>query len=237
MSNTQKRTPLKFTDVFSRNQGSLTKKQQDMLRQKKVAVVGCGGLGGYVIEQLVRLGLGTVHCFDPDSFSASNCNRQLGALITTLGQNKAQVLAERAATVHPFSTVIPFLSDFREAQDPQAFVVDVVVDCLDDIGARHDLAALCARRRLTLVHGAVNGWSGQVGVVPPGGTLFQKLYPDSVKEGCEVKSSPSVLSCTVACIAGMQVAEVIKLLLGLPSELLDAALYLDLKEFECVKLS
>ena len=101
-----------FTDCFARNQGSLTDEQQHLLHKKRVAVIGCGGLGGYVIEELVRIGVGQLHLFDPDVFSPSNCNRQLNALEPTMGQNKAEVAASRAATSIP-SQVTPFPVDFR----------------------------------------------------------------------------------------------------------------------------
>ena len=61
-----------------------------ILQQKRVAIIGCGGLGGYVIEELARIGIGHLHRFDPDTFSASNCNRQLNALESTMGLYKAE---------------------------------------------------------------------------------------------------------------------------------------------------
>jgi len=79
-----------FTDTFARNQGALSDAEQRLLQEKRVAVIGCGGLGGYVVEELVRIGVGRLHLFDPDVFSPSNCNRQLNALQSTLGRNKAR---------------------------------------------------------------------------------------------------------------------------------------------------
>lgn len=220
-----------FAEYFSRNQGALTEEQQQLLRQKRVAVIGCGGLGGYVIEELVRIGIGQLHLFDPDTFSPSNCNRQLNALEPTLGRSKAEVAAERAGIIHPYCTVNAFAADFRAVAEAEGFACDVVIDCLDDINARRDLAAVCRRLRLPLIHGAVNGWYGQVGVQLPGGDLIDRLYPRRPPQAA-VLPPPSVLSFTVAVVASLQVAETVKILLNLWSPLIDNWMYIDLKEGE-----
>ena len=214
-----------FAECFARNQGSLTDEQQHLLSQKKVAVIGCGGLGGYVIEELVRVGVGRLHLFDPDVFTPSNCNRQLNALVSTLGQNKAEIAAVRAADIHPFSRVRAFPTDFRTVGEEEPLQVDAVADCLDNIQARRDLAALCNRRGIPLVHGAVNGWYGQVGVQLPGFDLIERLYPQRMT----TSAPPSVLSFTVALVASLQAAETVKLLLGLPSSLHNSWMHIDLK--------
>ena len=214
-----------LSDIFSRNQGSLTDDQQCQLQKKCVAVIGCGGLGGYVIEELIRIGVGRLHLFDPDVFAPSNCNRQLHALQSTLGQKKAEVAVQRAASIHTLSTAIAYTSDFRDVAAPEAWQADVVVDCLDETQARRDLAALCTRKGLPMVHGAVNGWYGQVGVQLPGGDLIDRLYPQRTVAG-----TPSVLSFTVALIASLQAAETVKLLLDLFSPLHNSWLHVDLKD-------
>ena len=60
---------------YERNIPSLTEAESELLRTKKVAVIGCGGLGGYIIEQLARLGIGTIRIVDGDVFEESNLNR------------------------------------------------------------------------------------------------------------------------------------------------------------------
>jgi molybdopterin/thiamine biosynthesis adenylyltransferase len=220
-----------YNELFSRNIGAILPEQQRSLPQKKVAVIGCGGLGGHVIEQLVRLGVGCIHCFDPDVFSPSNCNRQLNARSKTLGRNKAEVAARRSAAIHPYTRVIPFPVDFRSRAGGDAFAVDVAVDCLDSIQARRDLSGYCRREGLPLVHGAVYGWCGQVGVQLPDGDLMDRLYPHAATDS---KTAPPVISCTVALVASLQVGEALKLLLGIPSDLTDSWLHIDLKHSEFI---
>jgi molybdopterin/thiamine biosynthesis adenylyltransferase len=218
------------SEYFSRNLGALHQEQQQHLTAQRVAVIGCGGLGAYVIEELVRIGVGQIFCCDPDVFTPSNCNRQLNALSHTLGRNKAEVAAERARQIHPFCTISPYPADFRTLAEDTLFTVEAVIDCLDSVQSRHELAAVCLRRKLPLVHGAVEGWYGQVGVQLPGDDLLARLYPErNVAPMQSDKGTVSVLACTVGLVASLQVAEVLKLLVGIPSPLTTAWMHLDLK--------
>lgn len=213
--------------LFSRNMGALTEAQQKILQQSRAAVIGCGGLGGYVVEELVRIGLGTLHVFDMDVFSPSNCNRQLYALQETLGRNKAEVAAQRARQINPLCVVRSYPQDFRQTTAKEALQVDIVLDCLDSIATRLDLAELCLRLKLPLVHAAVHGWYAQVGVQLPDTDLIARLY--SHQAGQSVQQSPSILAFTVAVPASLQVCEAVKLLLNLPSPLHNRCMQIDLK--------
>ncbi|MDO5673422.1 MAG: HesA/MoeB/ThiF family protein [bacterium] len=218
---------LTTNDLFTRNLGALTKAQQEVLHKSRAAVIGCGGLGCYVVEELVRLGLGSLQVFDPDVFSPSNCNRQLYALQETLGHNKAEVAARRARQINPLCSVQTCAQDFRQTTAEQALQVDIVLDCLDTIPTRLDLAELCLNRNLPLVHAAVHGWYGQVGVQLPGTNLLTRLYPKPREQ--YPQQSPPVLAFTVAVVASLQVAEVVKWLLNLPSPLHNTYMQIDLK--------
>ena len=81
----------------------------DQLRlfRSRVAVIGCGGLGGYLIEQLARLGVGTLVLVDPDVFEEHNLNRQLLSSPAHLGIPKVDVARERVAAINPAVTVEP----------------------------------------------------------------------------------------------------------------------------------
>ena len=77
------------------------RKNFEKLRAARVAVFGIGGVGSYAAEALVRAGVGTIDFVDGDCVAASNLNRQLIALHSTLGKNKAQVMAARARDIDP----------------------------------------------------------------------------------------------------------------------------------------
>lgn len=212
-----------WPEPLIRNAQALKSDEQKKLKDAQVVVCGCGGLGGQVIENLARIGVGNLTIFDPDVFSSSNLNRQLGALSETLGRNKAMVLAERVGRIHDLCRVKTFQNDFRMAVNfPGA---DVVVDCLDDVKARFELAKRCRQQNLPLVHGAVNGWYGQVGVQRPGDNLLDRLYPDPFI----IKTDPPpVLSFTASLVASLQAAETVKQLLKKSSRLENGWLAIDL---------
>ena len=81
---------------------------QTTLLTKTVAVIGCGGQGGYVIEYLIRLGVKSLLIWDGDIFEESNLNRQIGCTLNTIGKNKAEIMYERCKEINPSTTVICF---------------------------------------------------------------------------------------------------------------------------------
>ena len=113
----------------------------------RVAVFGLGGVGGYVVESLARIGVGTLDLFDGDVFSASNINRQILALQSSVGELKAKIAAQRVRAInpdicaheHPFF----FNEETKDKVDFSAF--DYVIDAIDDIGAKV-LLALCCKK-------------------------------------------------------------------------------------------
>jgi molybdopterin-synthase adenylyltransferase len=92
---------------YQRNQQTLTVYDQLKLFRSRVAVIGCGGLGGYVIEELARLGVGTIYAIDPDTFQEHNLNRQLLSSTANLGRAKVEIAAARVAEINPATTLIP----------------------------------------------------------------------------------------------------------------------------------
>ena len=205
-----------------RNRGALTPVEQQRLQRAAVVVCGCGGLGGHVIENLARIGIGRLCLVDPDLFTSSNLNRQPGALRDTLGKNKAEVMAERVHQITGNCRVHAVSRDFRDTDVLTA--MDLAVDCLDNRTARLELAEQCRTREIPLVHGAVDGWYGQVGVQTGNNELINNLYCGKRETAAEI----SVLSFTAALIASLQAAEVVKLLIGRPSPLTNSWLSVDL---------
>ena len=154
---------------YIRNLGALSEEECALLRGKTILVAGCGGLGGYLIEMLLRLGVGEIRAADGDCFEASNLNRQLLSAPGLLGRPKAEVAAERAASVNPdvrFVAVPEFVTEANVRQLIQG--CDAVLDALDNIASRNMLAKACAEAQIPMIHGAICGWSAQAAVVMPG---------------------------------------------------------------------
>ena len=90
-----------MSDPFIRTRLLVGDEPLDRLRRARVAVFGVGGVGGCCVEALARAGVGTLHLYDDDTVSESNLNRQLAALHSTIGQPKAEVMAQRVRDINP----------------------------------------------------------------------------------------------------------------------------------------
>ena len=199
---------------YIRNLGALTEQECARLRTKTVFVAGCGGLGGYLIEMLLRLGVGAIRAADGDVFEASNLNRQLLSSTRNLGRSKAEAAKDRAAEVNPdvrFTAIPEFLTEENAAERIRG--CDAVLDALDNIPARRILAHACAEAGVPLIHGAICGWTAQAAVVMPGDDLIDRIYP----EGASLRSKAS-LSFTPPFCAALQTALCTRLLVGRPLE-------------------
>ena len=138
-------------DAFSRNIGLLDEKQQQILLKSRVAVAGAGGVGGLHILTLARLGIGKFSIADFDTFDVVNINRQYGAMNSTMGKHKAEVLAEMARDINPFSDVRVF-GEGVNIGNLDAFLedVDVFVDGIDffEIEIRRAIFKRCREKGL-----------------------------------------------------------------------------------------
>jgi len=148
---------------YQRNYGTLGWEGQLRLMQSTVAVVGAGGLGGWIIEGLARMGVGRLIVVDGDRFEENNLNRQLGCTEEALGRPKAQVLAERVAQVNSAVQVSAHHAWLTLENAPQLLAgAQVVVDALDTLPARYLLQDAAALLGAPLVHGAIAGFTGQI---------------------------------------------------------------------------
>ncbi len=214
---------------YLRNLGTLGWEGQLRLRQSGVAVVGCGGLGGGVVEGLARSGIGRLVAVDGDCFVPHNMNRQLLATMATLGRPKAEVACERVAAVNPAVECEPHVVVATLENLPGLLQgVSVLVDAVDTPAARLVLQAGARAAGIPLVHGAVAGLIGQVMTVFPGDDTLTILYGGQPPEhGAEfVLGTPAPAP---ALVAALQVVEVIKLLTGKGEALRGQMLYIDLE--------
>jgi len=212
---------------YQRNLGSLGRAAQGRLFAAHILVVGLGGLGGYVIEQLARCGVGQITGVDPDVFDATNLNRQLLATTSTLGQHKVAAARDRLALVNPDCRFCGIVGRHPEVPETVWAAVDLVFDCLDSIEDRLDLAARCTLTGRTLIHGAVAGWYGQVAVVWPGQDTVRMLYPQSGPGWEQDLGTPPF---TVGLTGSLMVAQGIKVLSGTASPSHRQVDFLDIRE-------
>ena len=191
--------------------------EQEMLKGMKVAVIGCGGLGGYVIEMLARLGVGHLVICDGDVFDETNLNRQLMSTESNVGSNKALEAAKRVLEIN--SLVRMTVHDEKlTARNGRSTIegCDVVIDALDTPRDKVLLEELCEELRIPLVHGAISGWFGQVCTIFPGEQTLSRFYgkvaeESEADENIDMYGNPAF---TPALIASLEVSEAVKVLLG-----------------------
>ena len=168
-----------YEQAFARNIGWVDRKEQEALRGKRVAIAGMGGVGGVHLLTLARLGVGAFHIADFDRFDIANFNRQAGAMVSTLGQPKAEVLAAMARDINPEVDIKVFprgvekdnLHDFLSA-------VDVYIDGLDFFAfdARRSTFDACARAGIPAITAAPLGMGTALLNFLPGRMSFEEYF-------------------------------------------------------------
>lgn len=211
---------------YSRNMQTLSLEENNKLKNHKVCVIGCGGLGGYIIEMLGRIGVGRITAVDGDVFQESNLNRQILSDVHSLGKSKSIAAKERMMNVNPLIEV-NCVNELLTKENSTEILKghDVIVDALDSIDARLMLQDACEELNIPLVSGAIAGWYGHVTTVYPGDKTLNIIYGKKIGKGVEAKlGNPSF---TPALVASIEVSEVIKVLIGRGDLLRKRILFID----------
>lgn len=168
-----------YGTAFDRNIGWVTGAEQQALRTKRVAIAGMGGVGGFHLLTLARLGVSRFRIADLDTFELANFNRQAGAGMSTLDQPKVDVLASMARDINPDAEIDIFPGGVQP-DNLDAFFrdVDVYVDGLDAFafGAREAVFAHCAARQIPATTAAPLGMSTAVMNFLPGHMTFEEYF-------------------------------------------------------------
>ncbi|MBP6975588.1 MAG: ThiF family adenylyltransferase [Candidatus Moranbacteria bacterium] len=168
-----------FQEAFSRNKGLLTEAEQERLRQSTVAVAGLGGVGGIEAVGLARLGVGHFHLSDPDTFEVANFNRQAGAMMSTVGKQKAEVIMAMIHDINPFAQVKVWNTALDETSvGPFLDGADIVVDGIDFFApkARRLLYHAAREKGLFVVGAGPIGFGSALLVFDPKGMDFDTYF-------------------------------------------------------------
>lgn len=142
-----------MSSQFERSELLLGENSTNILNGKKVLVFGIGGVGGFVVEGLSRMGIGEFLLVDNDTVNVTNINRQIIALHSTLGKFKTKVMKERVLDINPNAIVstkeIFFLPENSLEIDFSHF--DYVVDCIDTITSKIHIAQICDENNIPLI--------------------------------------------------------------------------------------
>jgi molybdopterin/thiamine biosynthesis adenylyltransferase len=168
-----------YDKAFSRNIGWVTPQEQQILRNKRVAIAGGGGVGGVHLMTLARLGVSKFHIADFDTFDVHNFNRQVGAMMSTVDQPKADVLARMAKDINP-EIDIKIFADGVNQGNLREFLsgVDLYVDALDFFAfdARQQTFAMCAELGIPATTAAPLGMGAALLNFLPGQMTFEEYF-------------------------------------------------------------
>lgn len=185
----------------------MSESEMEKVASTRILLVGLGGLGGFVANSLARLGVKSLVLVDYDRFSTSNLNRQLFSSVDTLGKSKVDVLVGELKKVNPDIEITAFLDSVYNLDASVYEKVGMIIDAVDEIKTKLYLETVCEKHHLPLLHGAVGGWYGQLGISLPASHLLHDFYGAS-KEGLEkTMGAPTFIP---PIIANLMIAEFIK---------------------------
>ena len=136
--------------LFQRTARIIGEDGVNALKAATVAVFGTGGVGSYACEALGRAGVGHLIFIDKDVVDETNMNRQLVADLTTLGRNKAEIMAERVRRVNPSCDVQALVKRYNPSDDEfiPSLHVDFIIDAIDDVPAKVAMAVCCWKHKI-----------------------------------------------------------------------------------------
>lgn len=168
-----------YQKAFSRNIGWMTVEEQMLLKGRKIAIAGLGGVGGSHLLTLTRLGVGSFHIADFDKFELANFNRQVGAVVSHLDKDKTDVLAAMAQDINPELSIKKFSSGVSKENVEEFFSgVDVYLDSLDFFAfdARELVFDYCAKHNIPAITAAPLGMGAALLNFLPGRMTFEDYF-------------------------------------------------------------
>ena len=164
-------------EELSRTEMLLGKEAVEVLKSKRVIVFGIGGVGGYVCEALARTGIGCIDLVDNDTVSPSNINRQIIALHSTVGKPKVEAMRERIFDINPQIKVNTYNMLFTPETSCEFDFsqYDYVVDAIDMVKGKVELAVLCERANVPIISSM-----GAGNKLDPCGFKVSDIYKTSV---------------------------------------------------------
>lgn len=215
-----------YDEMISRQKEIFTNEEQELLRTTPVVIVGCGGLGGTIIEQFVRAGFEQLTIVDQDVFDKTNLNRQIRSNLDTIDKSKVESTKKAMEKINPNVNITGY--DMTITQDNISEVFEkskILVDAVDNVYTRVLISREAKKQGMVFVHSAVEKTSGQLSVFEPDSISYEELFKlksvnkplnDETKDYLLSISAkkPQVLGTTPSIFAALQVNETIKYILG-----------------------
>lgn len=166
-----------YWDMITRQKDLINRKEQLKIKNSKITVIGCGGIGGAAIEMLARIGAENLLIVDKDSFDVSNLNRQLMSSINSIGKSKVQATMERLLSINP-QLKIEAVETELDQDNAEEILKDsiLVIDALDNLISRIIICRCAYQLNIPFVHGAVHGTMGQVTTFTSDTPQYEEIF-------------------------------------------------------------
>ncbi|MBS1075105.1 HesA/MoeB/ThiF family protein [Gluconobacter sp. Dm-73] len=191
---------------------------QAQLRQASVLVVGAGGLGAPLLQQLAASGIGHIGIMDHDHLELSNLQRQVLYGTDDLGLLKVEAAARRLKALNPLVKISPYAVRATETTlDDLVPQYDLVCDGTDNFPTRLAVSDACVRYGRSLVSGAVQGFSGQLAVFrsQKGGPCYRCMFPEAEQTAAPDCGMSGVLGAATGVMGSLMAVEVMREIIGL----------------------
>jgi molybdopterin/thiamine biosynthesis adenylyltransferase/rhodanese-related sulfurtransferase len=213
---------------------------QQKIQDARVLVIGAGGLGCPVLQNLASAGVGNIGIVDGDVVDETNLHRQLLYTIKDCGNSKAETAKKVILELNPEINVTTF-SEFFTAQNAARIVEEyqIIVDCTDAIAIRYLINDVSVAKRIPMVYASIHKFEGQVSVFNyKNGPSYRCLFPEqeglNTVPNCAVSGVLGVLPNT---IGTLQATEVLKIILGIGEVLSGKLLHYDGLHFQTQVIS
>lgn len=175
-----------YWEIITRQMSIVTKSEQRRFKDSKIAVIGCGGIGGDAINMLARMGVGSLVLVDEDKFDMSNLNRQTVSNLTNLGLYKSEQAKETVRKINPYTNVTSYTERLNEKNISKIIgKVDIIIDAVDNLITRIIVSRYAKANNIPFIHGAIHGTQGQMTVFCPNDKItYESMFalPSNKKE-------------------------------------------------------
>ena len=211
----------------------------EKLRKARVCVVGLGGIGNPVVTQLTAMGIGKLKIVDRDIIEISNLHRQHLYTENDIGRVKVEAAKEKLQQINS-GVEIEALPNSVTKYTAESIVkgFDIVVDALDSIDARYALNDACIKLNIPLIYAGALGMLGSICTIIPNKTACLRcIFPALAEDDMPTCSTEGVHPSILYLVGGIQVSEVVKIILGENPTLENKLLYIDLNDLSLEKVS
>lgn len=215
-----------YQNMISRQKEIFSEEEQEILRTTPIVIIGCGGLGGTIIEQFVRAGFEELTIVDQDVFDETNLNRQVRSNLGTVGKSKVKITKSAMEQINPNINITDYDLTIDEKNISKILKGNkILVDAVDNVYTRVLISREAKQQGMVFVHSAVEKTMGQLSVFEPNSVSYEKLFrlksvdkalDDDVKNYLLSISAkkPQVLGVTPSIFGSLQVNETIKYILN-----------------------